>query len=725
MTGSSATPGRLTVGVLVPLRDVAAVPAAQVEREDPDRAVHPAGALTPVSRAILPRDATDVADRRRAAAPPAGRALRARRPLRALPLAAPVDRRSRLPRLVRAARRRAVARGSASPSARCCSRPCSGATTCAEPSCECCCRPRRAAAARERPRGPARPRERRLPGRPGDASSARLREGGLAPAAFAPVAARCSCSSCSPPLAALVAFVERSCSQLIALVVAAARPPASTAGRTALVPAGAAAGHPAAEPARGAPRAARAARSSADLVRPLGAQSSDRRRKLAALVCRTTRSPAHSGRSRGSRGAGRRPGAPHGRADRRARLPEPDPARQRRAVAGVRAVASTDAGRKLRLTVAPGHSVIVLGYVGEPFLRFDRPGVAANEHSATAQGLRLVPTASRASRIGPSGNRSTRGHTLRLGRRPGVGAVLGAPRARDGRAGRCRSSSTAGAAAIRGELTRVAKPPLWPWIAARRLPVLAAAVAARRKRWLWAGATGLAAVAGLATLAEPGRLRARRACPSRPTAGCCSPSRSRSRWSRSACLTRPRARLIAVAALAAFAVLQALSELRRLPSRRRRLGPARRRRSASRRRSRLGAGLGAAGARLPRAGDRHAAAGADPKHPLVRTDLLERSRHEGSPEIDDLHSASSAPRRWSLAAAASAHAIMSPAVAKANALQQFTLSVPTEEAGATTTKIELTVPSSFAIDSFEPPPAPWKHAHAVDRIRRQRRSSRR
>jgi uncharacterized protein YcnI len=60
-----------------------------------------------------------------------------------------------------------------------------------------------------------------------------------------------------------------------------------------------------------------------------------------------------------------------------------------------------------------------------------------------------------------------------------------------------------------------------------------------------------------------------------------------------------------------------------------------------------------------------------------------------------------------VAAAASAHAIMSPAVAKAKALQQFTLSVPTEKAGITTTKIELTVPPSFAIDSFEPPPAGW------------------
>jgi uncharacterized protein YcnI len=77
-------------------------------------------------------------------------------------------------------------------------------------------------------------------------------------------------------------------------------------------------------------------------------------------------------------------------------------------------------------------------------------------------------------------------------------------------------------------------------------------------------------------------------------------------------------------------------------------------------------------------------------------------------------------RRWSIslgivgamalvaATVASAHAIMSPAVAKANALQQFTLSVPTEESGQATTKIELTAPSSFSIDSFEPPPSPWK-----------------
>jgi uncharacterized protein YcnI len=55
-----------------------------------------------------------------------------------------------------------------------------------------------------------------------------------------------------------------------------------------------------------------------------------------------------------------------------------------------------------------------------------------------------------------------------------------------------------------------------------------------------------------------------------------------------------------------------------------------------------------------------------------------------------------------LASPAFAHATMSPPVAKAKVLQQFTLSVPTEEEGATTTEIELTVPQGFSIDSFEP-----------------------
>lgn len=51
-----------------------------------------------------------------------------------------------------------------------------------------------------------------------------------------------------------------------------------------------------------------------------------------------------------------------------------------------------------------------------------------------------------------------------------------------------------------------------------------------------------------------------------------------------------------------------------------------------------------------------------------------------------------------------AHAIISPPVAETKVLQQFTLSVPTEKEGATTTKIVLTVPGGFAVDSYEPEP---------------------
>src|SRR5207245_2398367 len=87
-----------------------------------------------------------------------------------------------------------------------------------------------------------------------------------------------------------------------------------------------------------------------------------------------------------------------------------------------------------------------------------------------------------------------------------------------------------------------------------------AVAAARRKRWLWPAATGLAAAAALATLAAMsgfalGGLTV-----------------SADRWllfaveatlvaTGLALLSRPGARFLAVAGLAAFAVLQALSEL--------------------------------------------------------------------------------------------------------------------------------------------------------------------
>jgi uncharacterized protein YcnI len=58
-------------------------------------------------------------------------------------------------------------------------------------------------------------------------------------------------------------------------------------------------------------------------------------------------------------------------------------------------------------------------------------------------------------------------------------------------------------------------------------------------------------------------------------------------------------------------------------------------------------------------------------------------------------------------AAALAHARVSPAVSLAGELQLYSLAVPTEKEGATTTKVVLTVPKGFGIDSFVPPPAGW------------------
>jgi uncharacterized protein YcnI len=58
-------------------------------------------------------------------------------------------------------------------------------------------------------------------------------------------------------------------------------------------------------------------------------------------------------------------------------------------------------------------------------------------------------------------------------------------------------------------------------------------------------------------------------------------------------------------------------------------------------------------------------------------------------------------------AVASAHARVSPAVSVKGELQLYSLAVPTEKSGATTSKIVMTVPSGFGIDSFVPPPPGW------------------
>lgn len=64
-------------------------------------------------------------------------------------------------------------------------------------------------------------------------------------------------------------------------------------------------------------------------------------------------------------------------------------------------------------------------------------------------------------------------------------------------------------------------------------------------------------------------------------------------------------------------------------------------------------------------------------------------------------------------AAASAHAIVAPAVSVSGKLQLYSLVVPTEKEGVTTTKVALTVPSGFSIDSYVSA-AGWKRTAAGD-----------
>jgi uncharacterized protein YcnI len=59
-------------------------------------------------------------------------------------------------------------------------------------------------------------------------------------------------------------------------------------------------------------------------------------------------------------------------------------------------------------------------------------------------------------------------------------------------------------------------------------------------------------------------------------------------------------------------------------------------------------------------------------------------------------------------AVACAHARVNPAVSVVGKLQLYSLAVPTEKSGLTTTKVVMTVPAGFGIDSFVPPPLGWR-----------------
>ena len=166
-----------------------------------------------------------------------------------------------------------------------------------------------------------------------------------------------------------------------------------------------------------------------------------------------------------------------------------------------------ESDRALHLTVRPGHSVVVLGYLDEPFLRLDGRGVAVNAASPTAASASVLKKGTEVTATHPvwllrPGRRSVVWHDTRVsppaGRSRGTWAV---PVVVDGR----RTS-------ISGEIVRLPRPALWPWIVLLLLVAVPAVVTGRRLRTAtiaFGAAAGLAAVLTAAafaadTYASPG-----------------------------------------------------------------------------------------------------------------------------------------------------------------------------------------------------------------------------
>jgi hypothetical protein len=152
--------------------------------------------------------------------------------------------------------------------------------------------------------------------------------------------------------------------------------------------------------------------------------------------------------------------------------------------------------RALRLVVTRGHSVIVLGYLGEPLVRIDGRGAAVNAASPSAPSTGLLKKSQRVSgtttawyRLSNSG--SVTWHDSRLrGLPPGVSrAGWTVPLLIDGQRSR-----------LSGELLRFPTPALWPWLllAAAFAAVVAALPFSRDWRRVPAGAIGFGVLAALA-----------------------------------------------------------------------------------------------------------------------------------------------------------------------------------------------------------------------------------
>lgn len=175
-----------------------------------------------------------------------------------------------------------------------------------------------------------------------------------------------------------------------------------------------------------------------------------------------------------------------------------------RSAHGAFALSVTEADRALHLTVRKGHRLVVLGYLGEPVLRFDARGLAVNLASPTAAAAGLVSKSELASNrhgwLLRRGERTAVWRDPRLQRLPNDVARAGwtIPIIVDGRSAR-----------ITGELQRTSPPSLWPWLlivlASGSLPAFAAIGKNRRRRLRTCCIvfSGAAVIAGIVAAAGP------------------------------------------------------------------------------------------------------------------------------------------------------------------------------------------------------------------------------
>jgi hypothetical protein len=163
---------------------------------------------------------------------------------------------------------------------------------------------------------------------------------------------------------------------------------------------------------------------------------------------------------------------------------------------GVIAVRLYESDRAVRITVSPGHTARVLGYLREPFIRIDSAGVAVNASAPTAgsSGLTKLLRSNAHGWQPLSTGRSVTWHNNELrALPPGVDrARWTIPLIVDGQPVR-----------LEGELRRLPPPALWPWLVAG-VPFLLVSLLVwfRRRSLISLAAAGFGAAAGLGMVAS-------------------------------------------------------------------------------------------------------------------------------------------------------------------------------------------------------------------------------